>query len=67
MLLLKLRNILVIVDVGSGWIKAFPVRNRISQTMKVYLSPIYERFRTLKTLVQDNDPEFVSVRLKQPC
>ena len=60
-------NILVIVDVGSGWIEAFPAGNRTSQTVKVYLSQIFARFGIPRTLVSDNGPEFVSSDLKQWC
>ena len=35
------RNILVIVDAGSGWIEAFPAGNRTSETVKIYLSQIF--------------------------
>ena len=31
-------NILVIMDVGSGWIETFPAGKRTSQTVKVHLS-----------------------------
>ena len=61
------RNILVIVDAGSGWIEFFTARNRTSQTVKVYLSQIVARFGIPKTLVSDNGPEFVSGDLKQWC
>ena len=58
-------NILVIVDAGSRWIEAFPVGNRTSETVKMYLSQIFARFGIPKTLVSDNGPEFVSGDLKQ--
>ena len=57
-------NILVIVDAGSGWIEAFPVGNRTSETVKIHLSQIFARFGIPKTLVSDNGPEFVSGDLK---
>ena len=60
-------NILVIVDAGSGWIEEFPAGNRTSETVKIYLSQIFARFRIPKTLVSDNGPEFVSGDLKQWC
>ena len=60
-------NILVIVDADSGWIEAFPAGNRTSETVKIYLSQIFARFRIPKTLVSDNGPEFVSGDLKQCC
>ena len=47
-------NILVIVDAGSGWIEAFPARNRTSQTVKVHLSQIFARFWITRVLVLDN-------------
>ena len=50
---------------GSGWIEAFPVGNRTSQTVKVHLSQIFARFGIPKFLVSDHDPEFVSSDLKQ--
>ena len=37
-------QILVIVDAGSGWIESFPAGNGTSQTVKVHLSQIFERF-----------------------
>ena len=46
-------NILVIVDAGSGWIEAFPVGNRTSETVKIHLSQIFARFGIPKTLVSD--------------
>ena len=60
-------NILVIVDASSGWIEAFPIRNRTSKTVKAYLSQIFARFGITKTLVSDNGPEFVSCDLKKWC
>ena len=57
----------MIVDAGSGWIEAFPARNRTSETVKVYLSQIFARFQKPKNLVSDNSPEFVSGDLKQWC
>ena len=60
-------GIVVIVDAGSGWIEAFPARNRTSETVKVYLSKIFARFGIPKTLVFDNCPEFVSGDLEQWC
>ena len=44
-------NILMIVDAGSGWIKAFPAGNSTSQTVKVHLSQIFARFWIPRTLV----------------
>ena len=60
-------NILVIVDVGSGWIEAFPAGNKTSETVKIYLSPIFARLGIPKTLVSDSGPQFVSGDLKQWC
>ena len=60
-------NILVIVDAGSGWIEAFPVGNRTSETVKIYLSQIFASFGIPKTIVSDNGPEYVSGDLKQWC
>ena len=60
-------NILVIIDAGSGWIEAFPVGNRTSETVKIYLSQIFASFGIPKILVSDNGPEFVSGDLKQWC
>ena len=60
-------RILVIVDVRSGWIEAFPAGNRTSQTVKVHLSQIFPRFGIPRILVSDIDPEFVSSDLKQWC
>ena len=60
-------NILVIVDAGSGWIETFPAGNRTSQTVKVYLSQIFARFGTPRTLVSDNGPNFLSCDIKQWC
>ena len=37
-------NILVVADAGSGWIEAFPVVNRTSERVKVYLSKMFARF-----------------------
>ena len=44
-------NTLVVADAGSGWIEAFPARNRTSETVNIYLSQIFARFRIPKTLV----------------
>ena len=41
-------NILVIVDVGSGWTESFPAGNRTSKTVKVYLSQIFAMFGITK-------------------
>ena len=60
-------NILVIVDVGSGWIEVFLAGNSTSETVKLYLSQIFSRSGIPKTVVSDNGPEFVSVDLKQWC
>ena len=60
-------NILVIVDVGFGWIEAFPAGKRTSETVKVYLSQIFARFGIPKTLVSDNDPQIVRGNRKQWC
>ena len=58
-------NISVIVDAGSGWIEAFPAGNLTTESVKVYLSQIFTRFRIPKTLVSNNCHEFVIVDLKQ--
>ena len=58
-------NILVKVGGGSGWIEAFPARNRTSQTVKMHLSQIFARCGITRILVSDNGPEFVSSDLKQ--
>ena len=60
-------NYFVIVDAASGWIEAFPAGNRISETVKIYLSQIFARFGIPVTLVSDRGPEFVSGDLKQWC
>ena len=60
-------NILVIFDAGSSWMEAFPAGNRISETVKIYLSQIFAKFGIPKTLVSNNGPEFVSGGLKQWC
>ena len=58
-------NILIINDAGSGWIEAFPAGNRISETVKIYLSQIFSGFGIPKALVSDNCPGFVTGDLKQ--
>ena len=60
-------KILVIVDAGSGWIEVFSAGNRITETIKIYLSQIIAGFGIPITLVSDNGPEFVSGDIKQWC
>ena len=63
----KQGNILVILDVGSGLIEAFPAGNRTSKLVKAYLSQTFARFAIPKTLLSENVPEFVSGDIKQWC
>ena len=58
-------NILMRVDEGSGWTGAFPAGNRILQTVNFHMSQFFLRFWIAKTLVSNNDPEFLNGDLKQ--
>ena len=58
---------LVVVDAGSGWIEVFPLGSTTSETVRIYLSQTFARFRIPKTLSSDNCPKFVSVDFTQWC
>ena len=55
--------VLVVVDAGSGWIEAFPTRDRSSGTVIKCLRTIFTRFGVPELLVSDNGKEFVSREL----
>ena len=53
-------NLLIIVDAGSGWIEAFPLRNRQTTSVISCLRSVFSRFGVPEVVVTDNAPEFVS-------
>lgn len=53
-------DVLIIVDAGSGWIEAFPMRDRSSNSVIRCLRTVYTRFGVAEALVSDNAKEFVS-------
>ena len=53
-------TVLIIVDAGSGWIEAFPTKNRSSETVIKCLRTVFTRFGIPVTLVSDNGKEFTS-------
>ena len=53
-------QVLIVVDAGSGWIEAFPTRNRLSSTVIKCLRCVFTRFGIPLCLVSDNGPELVS-------
>ena len=55
--------VLVMVDAGSGWIEAFPTRDRSSKTVIKCLRTIFTRFGVPELMVSDNGKEFVSREL----
>ena len=54
------RMYLVIVDVHSKWIEAFPTSSATSATVMDILRSIFARFGIPNTIVSDNGPCFVS-------
>ena len=52
--------VLVVVDAGSGWIMAFPTRDRSSKTVIKCLRTVFTRFGVPELMVSDNRKEFVS-------
>ena len=56
-------NILIVVDSGSGWIEAFPCKERSSQEIIECLRQCFCRFGIPTTLVSDNAKEFTSTEL----
>lgn len=56
-------NVLIIVDSFSGWIEAFPARNRESKTVIESLRTVFTRFGVPEVLVSDNGKEFKSNEL----
>ena len=58
-------QVAVIVDPGSGAIELSRAQNRASETIKICRSQILGRLETFRTLVSDNDPDFVNLHLKQ--
>lgn len=60
-------NILVLVDSYSGWIEAFPLKDRTSNRILHKLNSFAIRFGFPETLVSDNAQEFVSTELNAWC
>lgn len=56
-------NLLIIVDAGSGWIEAFPLKNRQTSSVISCLRSVFSRFGIPEVVVTDNAPEFVSSEL----
>ena len=56
-------NVLIIVDAGSGWMEAFPTKDRTSGTVIKCLRAVFTRFGIPVVLVSDNAKEFVSQEL----
>lgn len=56
-------NLLVIVDSYTGWIEAFPVKDRETLTVIKCLRAVFTRFGVPEVLISDNAPEFTSVLL----
>ncbi|PAA88644.1 hypothetical protein BOX15_Mlig029604g3 [Macrostomum lignano] len=53
-------NILVIVDSFSGWIEAFPCRDRTADSVIQCLRTVFTRFGVPELVVSDNAPEFTT-------
>ena len=53
-------NVFIIVDAGYGWIEAFLVRDRTSNSGIKCLRTVFTRFGVPEVLVTDNAPEFAS-------
>ncbi|PAA80925.1 hypothetical protein BOX15_Mlig029604g7 [Macrostomum lignano] len=53
-------NILVIVDSFSGWIEAFPCRDRTADSVIQCLRAVFTRFGVPELVVSDNAPEFTT-------
>ncbi|MEE4247241.1 MAG: transposase family protein, partial [Kangiellaceae bacterium] len=58
-------DVLIIVDSATGWIEAFPTRDRTSASVIKCLRAVFSRFGMPKLLVSDNAPEFTSPALNQ--
>jgi transposase InsO family protein len=57
-------NVLIIVDAYSGWIEAFPCKDRSTASVISSLRTVFTRFGTPELLVSDNAPEFMSDQLR---
>jgi hypothetical protein len=53
-------NVLIIVDAATGWIEAFPMKDRSSKSVIHCLRTVFTRFGVAETLVSDNAQEFIS-------
>ena len=53
-------EVLVIVDAGTGWIEAFPCKDRSSDTVIRCLEVVFTRFGPADTIVSNNAKEFIS-------
>ena len=51
-----------VVDSCSPWIEAIPCKDRSTATVHRSLLDIFSRFSLTKTLVSDNEPEFVALK-----
>ena len=60
-------NILVLVDSYSGWIEAYPLKDRTSNRVIHKLNAFSIRYGFPEKLVSDNAPEFVSSELSAWC
>ena len=47
-------NVLIIVDAATGWIEAFPIRDRSSASVIKCLHTVFTRFGVAEILVSDN-------------
>lgn len=56
-------NVLIAVDSFSGWIEAFPCKDRSTDNVIRSLRTVFTRFGVPELLVSDNAPEFVSAPL----
>lgn len=58
-------EILIIVDASTGWIEAYPTKDRESSTVIRCLRTVFTRFGIPHVLVSDNATEFISNELNQ--
>ena len=55
--------ILVVIDAKTGWMKAFPNKNRFTQTVRKSPSAVFARVVVLtKTLFSDNGPNLRRIK-----
>ena len=61
------KYILLLVDAHSKWLEAFVTNNKTSETTLKHLRETIARFGIPSVMVTDNDPTFVSEKVKAFC